>query len=340
MTGPGDAARVGSQTAGAGRWVRSLREAKRPPDPNAAIGTLIEKERAGGRKVRSVTVFLAGAECPFSCVFCDLWQHTLEGPTPPGVLPRQLDAVLREAGEPPPGARLKLYNASNFFDPRAVPEEDLGALAGLCAGYERVVAECHPAFLGPGVTRFHEALGGCLEVAIGLETIHPRALPRLNKAMSRDDFDRALEFLDASGIPVRAFVLVGAPYVPESEREHWPVLSAAYAFEHGVETVSLIPVRGGNGALERLAEGGEFRAPDLAEVERVFGRALGLTGGTVLLDTWDLASFGRCPSCSEARLARLMEAAESGAAEVLDGAPCPDCPSGPAAGQPPAQPHG
>src|SRR2546425_4164007 len=113
--------------------IRRLRPPKPGIDPWKAHGTVIEEERsASGGLERAVTVFLAGAECPFTCSFCDLWRGTLDGPTPPGALPTQLARAL-EAIAPPFPHRLKLYNASNFFDRRAVPAEDLPRIAELCA---------------------------------------------------------------------------------------------------------------------------------------------------------------------------------------------------------------
>ena len=89
----------------------------------------MEEERSLNGVERAVTVFLAGAECPFTCSFCDLWRWTLDGPTPPGALPTQLERALESLVSPVPH-RLKLYNASNFFDRRAVPVEDLPRIAG------------------------------------------------------------------------------------------------------------------------------------------------------------------------------------------------------------------
>src|SRR5438876_599650 len=111
--------------------IRALRPTKPRVDPWKAHGALVEQERspAGGIE-RAVTVFLAGAECPFTCSFCDLWRYTLDGPTPAGALPIQLARALEEI-EPPLPTRLKLYNASNFFDRRAVPPEDLPRIAEL-----------------------------------------------------------------------------------------------------------------------------------------------------------------------------------------------------------------
>jgi hypothetical protein len=291
--------------------LRALRPPKLAVDPWRPLGVLAEPERAAaGGVVATVAVFLAGRECPFTCVFCDLWRATLDGATPRGALPEQLRRALADLGVPAsPQARLKLYNASNFFDPLAVPPEDLPALAALAAPFARVVVESHPRLVGPRSRDFAALLDGGLEVAMGLETVHPEALERLNKRMTLGDFDRAAEFLRAAGATVRAFVLVGAPHVPPEEGREWTRRSTAHALDAGAETVSLIPVRGGNGALERLAAEGAFRPPALADLERALEDGLEEAAsrgrGVVLADLWDAGRFAPCPACREARLERL-----------------------------------
>jgi archaeosine synthase beta-subunit len=293
--------------AAADRRIRAARPPKLAPDPWQPLGVLWESERTPrGEVVPAWTVFLAGAECPFTCVFCDLWRATLDGPTPPGALPGQLRRAL--SAEPPErlsGALAKLYNASNFFDPRAVPEADEAALVALLAPFSRVVVESHPRFVGDRCLRFAEALQGRLEVAMGLETVHPRALAGLNKKMTLADWDRAAARLTAAGIGLRAFVLVGAPFVPAPEAAAWAVLSAEHAFEHGAGTVALIPLRGGNGALEELAVRGDFIPPGLAQLEEALDGCLKLGGGVAAADLWDLDRLARCPACARARRERL-----------------------------------
>ena len=84
-----------SSFAAEDRRIRALRPPKPRVDPYTAHGSLVEEERRpDGRVERALTVFLAGAECPFTCSFCDLWRYTIEGPTPPGALPTQLRRVL------------------------------------------------------------------------------------------------------------------------------------------------------------------------------------------------------------------------------------------------------
>jgi radical SAM enzyme (TIGR01210 family) len=306
--------------------IRALREAKERPDPWARPPALLEEERLpdDGGVAPALTVFLTGAECPFTCVFCDLWRQTLDEPTPPGALVAQLEAVLADREAFPrldlPATVVKLYNASNFFDDRAVPREDRRGLAGLLEGARRVVVECHPRLVGPSCHRFARALGGRLEVALGLETVHPEAFARLNKGMEPEDFERAAAGLRKHGVAVRAFVQVGLPWIPPRESVEWAVRSAAHALAAGACHVALIPTRGGNGAMELLAERGAFAPPVLEDLEEALARCLELPeardgGAVVTADLWDLSAFVRCRACLPARRARLRRMSLSGRGE-------------------------
>jgi archaeosine synthase beta-subunit len=196
--------------------IRSLRPPRARVDPYRAHATLVEKERRpDGRIEQSLTVFLAGAECPFACSFCDLWQWTVDGPTPSGALTAQLEQALASHEGPMPD-RVKLYNASNFFDPRAVPPADVAGIASLLRGTEAITVESHAATIGKRATDFARALSGRLEVALGLESIHPVAMAESNKRMDLARFDRAVSLLSEHEIDVRVFVLLGMPYVPPS----------------------------------------------------------------------------------------------------------------------------
>lgn len=275
-------------------------------DPWRPLATLVEPERQpDGSTATVLTVFLAGATCPFRCVFCDLGRHTLAGATPAGALPHQLrQALEHHPGELPAPSHLKLYNASNFFEPRAVPPADLPALAELAAPFEQVVVENHPRLVGRRCFDFAARLAGRLQVAMGLETIHPEALPRLGKQMTLDDFARAARELREHDVGVRTFVLIGAPFVPVDETVAWTVRTAAFAFEQGAEHVSLIPLRSGS-----------FREPTLDEIETAFEQALALGGGVATVDTWELERFASCAGCADKRLARLARMSMSGQAE-------------------------
>src|SRR5206468_1361356 len=160
--------------------------------------------------------------------------------------------------------RVKLYNASNFFDSRAVPAEDLARLPELLQACRAVTVESHASTINAKSIGFADALAGRLEVAIGLETIHPVASAQLNKRLDLARFDTAARLLTDHGIDLRVFVLLGAPYVPAAESVDWTVKTVEYAVERGAAVVSIIPVRGGNGEMDRLESLGAFTPPALA----------------------------------------------------------------------------
>jgi radical SAM enzyme (TIGR01210 family) len=287
------------------RRIRSLRPPKPQVDPYKAHGSVLEEERRPGGKVENaLTIFLAGAECPFTCSFCDLWRFTLDGPTPPGALTRQLEGVLRSVDGPLPD-RLKLYNASNFFDQRAVPLEDVLGIARLAAPFSAITVESHASTIGPRTLAFARQLHGRLEVAVGLETVHPVAIEQLNKRLDLARFDSAARFLSTNAMDLRVFVLLGTPHVPAEESVAWTVRTVEYAVERGASVVSIIPVRSGNGELERLQELGQFTPPTLSQLEESVDLSVQLTGAVVTADLWDVERLPACEHCRSERIARL-----------------------------------
>jgi len=295
--------------------IRLLRPAKEYVDPYTAHGSLVEDERRpDGTIERTLTGFLAGAECPFTCTFCDLWRWTIDGPTPPGALTRQLESVLQSLDGPVPD-RLKIYNASNFFDQRAVPAEDVLSIARLAAPFATVTVESHASTIGPKTLAFARQINGRLEVAAGLETIHPVAVAHLNKGLDLARFDSAARFLAANAIDLRVFVLLGAPYVGAEESVAWTVRTVAYAVERGAAVVSIIPVRGGNGELERLQALGLFTPPTLAQLEEAVDLCLQFTGAVVTADLWDAERLTSCESCASKRIERLRHINVTGRAQ-------------------------
>lgn len=225
---------------------------------------------------------------------CDLWKHTLTGPTPVGAIAHQLAGAL--AGAPGHFDRLKLYNAGSFFDAGAVPPAEYAAVAQRAARFSSLTVECHPRLVGASVFSFQERLGNVqLEVAMGLETAHPEVLARLNKGMTLDDFRSAAGALRARGIAVRAFVLVNPPFMEEAAALEWGVRSVEAAFDMGAGLVALIPVRRGNGAMEALEAAGFYRPPRLETLAEALRRSLGLGRGRVIADVWDLGLFEGAP---------------------------------------------
>jgi archaeosine synthase beta-subunit len=287
------------------RWILERRPRRHRLDPLRAYAALVEEERSeSGEVVPVATLFLTNRECPWRCLMCDLWINTLEETVAPGSIAAQIRAALAVL---PAARQIKLYNAGSFFDPKAIPRGDYAEIAGLLAAFERVIVESHPALVGDACLRFRDLLAGRLEVAMGLETVHPGVLPRLNKRMTLDMFGSAAAFLRDADVAVRAFVLLGLPFVDEDEGLHWTCRSMRAAFEMGARVVAVIPTRTGNGALDALEESGDFSTPSLSMLEAALSHGIRLGRGRVFADLWDLSRFSRCASCLPARTNRLRE---------------------------------
>ncbi len=248
------------------------------------------------------TLFLTNRECPFRCLMCDLWKNTTDKPVPPGSIPAQIEYALSRSPATP---HIKLYNSGSFFDPQAIPVEDHKKIAGLLQTFNTVTVESHPSFTGERAVAFSEMLPGQLQVALGLETVHPEVLRRLNKKMTIRQFDKAVHFLLSHNIEVRAFILLKPPFMSEEDGVLWAQRSLDHAFDTGIGTCIVIPVREGNGALDTLARQGYFNPPGIRSVEKVLEYGIRLKKGLVFADLWDIERFSPCNECTEKIRKRL-----------------------------------
>jgi len=288
------------------KQVVELRPEKGTTDPMRPNFFLNEKELQEDGNLKSVnTIFLTNRECPFKCVMCDLWKHTLNRSTPAGAVPAQI----RYAAEKLPDAEVvKLYNSGNFFDGKAIPRADYEEIAELIRDYDHVIIENHPKLIGPFISEFQNLLNGSLEVAMGLETIHPEVLPKLNKQITVKDFRRAVNFLITKGISVRAFILLNPPYLTDvNENIEWCLRSIDFAFDTGVSACSVIPTRDGNGIMQKLRETGDYVPPKLSSLESVVNESMKQDRGRVFCDLWDLEMFSNCDKCFLKRKDRLQK---------------------------------
>jgi archaeosine synthase beta-subunit len=287
------------------RRIRSMRGSKNIVDPHLPYGWLVEKELTDSGKIEDTgIIFLTNMECPFHCLMCDLWKNTTDEPVETGDIPGQIKWALSKM----PGIKhLKLYNSGSFFDKRAIPEKDYGEIASLLSAMETVIVESHPRFLDKSCLEFRDLLRPKLNVAMGLETVQPGGLEKLNKKMTLEEFDNAAAFLKEHGIGTRAFILLRPPFLTGAEGIYWAERSVDYAFNAGIECCTIIPVRPGNGAMDFLEETGDFRPPDIKSLEKVLEYGIGLKAGRVFADTWDLQLFSDCEKCTEERTARINE---------------------------------
>lgn len=283
--------------------ILAARGARNSVDESVPYGFFVEPEVGRCGNVADVaTLLLTNRECPFRCLMCDLWQNTTSHSVSVGAIPRQIEYALHRL---PDAQRIKLYNSGNFFDRRAIPVEDHVRIAELVQPFETVVIENHPKLIDESCLRFRDSLSGELEIALGLETIHPDVLPRLNKQMTLDDFARAAEFLVKNGITVRTFILLRPPWLNEAEGIDWAIRSVNYAFDLGINCCAVVPTRAGNGIMEQLQASGDFASPTMASMEYVLEECLSLNRGRVLMDLWDADRFSDCSKCVGDRIERL-----------------------------------
>ena len=285
------------------QWVLEHRPERKTLDPQKPYLFFLEQELCASREILPVaTIFLTNRECPWRCVMCDLWRNTLTSSVPPGAIPAQIDFALSQL----PAARiLKLYNSGSFFDSRAIPVEDHPAITERVNNFDRLIVENHPALVDDHCLLFRDRLNCRLEIAMGLETVHPEILPKLNKRMTLDQFSTAATFLRTHDIDLRVFVLVQPPFMQPHQAVLWAQRSVDFAFDCGATAVTLIPTRGGNGAMEALAANQQFSPPRLEILEASLSYGLGLNRGRVFADLWDAEKIPSCPNCRIPRIARL-----------------------------------
>ncbi len=286
------------------REILAARGPKNAVDLSRPYAFLVEDERAASGRIEPMaTLFLTNRECPFHCLYCDLWKNTTDVSLVPGLIPQQIEYALSQL---PPTPQIKLYNSGNFFDPRAIPIEDHPRIAELVQGFQTVIVENHPRLTDSRAVEFRKRIPGEFEIALGLETIHPEVLPRLNKSMTVDDFDRAAGFLRERDIEVRVFILLRPPYLSEEQGVEWALKSIEHAFAQGARVCCVIPTRDGNGIMEQLGREGHYAPPKLSSLERVLESALAQNRGRVFVDLWDARRFVTCGMCADARIERLQ----------------------------------
>jgi radical SAM enzyme (TIGR01210 family) len=285
------------------KWIVSKRGKKNLVDPQKPYAWFIEKERTSSGNIEDIgIIFLTNKECPFHCLMCDLWKNTTDKSVPIGAILNQIKWALSKM---PKVKHLKLYNSGSFFDKKAIPEEDYEKIASLLSYFETIIVESHPKFINKRCLHFNNLLKAKLEVAIGLETVHPEVIKKLNKQMTLDDFKNSVAFLSKNNIKSRAFILLRPPFLSENEGVYWAKKSIDFAFETGIESCTIIPVRAGNGAMDFLQEKGDFSVPTIQSLENVLEYGVNQNKGNIFADVWDLQLFSNCDTCLNERIERI-----------------------------------
>ena len=113
------------------------------------------------------------------------------------------------------------------------------------------------------------------------------------------------------------------PFVPVAESVDWTVRTVEHAAKIGADVISIIPVRPGNGELERLQHLGFFTPPTLHQLEQSLLAAIAQEHAVVTADLWDVSLLPGCGRCRETRVGRMRAANLAGLLQA--GPACPAC---------------
>jgi archaeosine synthase beta-subunit len=283
--------------------IRALRGGKDSVDSPAKLEVEIFPD---GTPREIATVFVRNGECPLACVYCGLYRQTTGHPATGAQIAEQIRNV-RSRHPDVPG--LKLYNASSLFEPLSIvqSEESRREIAASLSGLDLVVVEARSENASEALP-ISRLLDAHLEVAIGFETADDSLLRLLNKPTSLARFRRAAAFLAAHGISLRAFVLVGPPFVAEADARRTARETFQEARRAGSRVVSLLPVVSEHEPMEVLRRAGFFTEVSLDEYFETVCECAALDRESEAPPTIVLAeteSLGRLPGCLNCRREKI-----------------------------------
>jgi hypothetical protein len=139
---------------------------------------------------------------------------------------------------------IKLYNSGSFFDPRAIPWPTIRRSRHcwtLRARHRREPSRADRRELSalPGL------IAGRLEVAMGLETVHPTSSSPAQQAHDPRTIRRGGRAIESSAIDLRVFILVNRRFCPKPKPYTGPQRSLDFAFQCGARPRDLSSPREG-----------------------------------------------------------------------------------------------
>jgi len=191
-------------------------------------------------------------------------------------LVQQFEHAMRRVSDVKDMLSVKIYTSGSFLDPVEVPPEARDVIlqrVGSDSRVRHVVIESRPEFVTDDLMARVRRLVSHARIEIGVELESSSDTIRLvclNKGFTVEQFRAAVETARRYDIGIRAYVLVGPPFLTERDALMDAVSTILDAADMGVTTVSVNPVNVQRHTLvELLWNRGQYRPPWLWTVVEV-----------------------------------------------------------------------
>lgn len=209
--------------------------------------------------------------------------------------------------------------------------EEILAIIAQITHIKMVVIESRPLYINHNNVRQASQIlkGKRFEIAVGLESVNNRIRNvYLNKGISLYQFERAVEIVNRYAFP-RAYILLKPPFISEKEAINEAIRSINYAFNIGVQTISLEPATIQKGTLlEYLLLQNQYSPPKLWSIVEVLRKTAPL--GKLIVGMFQFYPSPikvpyNCPKCSDHVLAYLQNYNQTLIPGALDELPLCSC---------------
>lgn len=262
---------------------------KRDFDPNKVAEIEVNDFYYQGETVPRMMVVLRATGCQHysehqGCSMCGHFEGTTSQPVKTENYLNQWRSVLGGVLEDKNGVNfdindypiLCIYNLGSFLNPKEIPPEAAQAIFSSLnryTGIKKVIIESRSEYVTPETLKnIRDVYQGTIEVGIGLESnnyqirelCHHKNMPDLNQ------FRYAVKCLHDFNFKALAYVNQKPPFLTEKEAINDAIQTSIYAFEQGVDAVSIEPTSIQNNSLtDLLTRHGDYRVPWLWSVIEV-----------------------------------------------------------------------
>ncbi|MBC7107998.1 MAG: archaeosine biosynthesis radical SAM protein RaSEA [Methanomassiliicoccales archaeon] len=167
---------------------------------------------------------------------------------------------------------VKIYTSGSFLDTREIPREARNEIFETFHGAKRILIETRPEFVTED--NLCDLPRDKLELAMGLESASDKTLAKcVRKGFFVEEYEKAANFLNHEGIPLRTYLLLKPPFLTEKDAIEDCLRSISFASRFS-ESISINPVNVQKGTVvEFLWKRGDYRPPWLWSLVEVLLKA-------------------------------------------------------------------